>query len=150
MARLIQAGAPVRSFFASQGGYDTHSNQQNANAQPGLLADLSGAINDFYSYLAANNLSKNVAIMTYSDFGRRVQANSTAGTDHGTASVHFIVGDPVKPGVYGTYPDLTKLDANGNPLISVDFRNYVSDFVVALGADPTSIVGQTYPSLGYI
>jgi uncharacterized protein (DUF1501 family) len=150
VARLIQAGAPVRSYFASQGGYDTHSNQQDVNAQPGLLADLSGAISDFYSYLSANNLSKNVAIMTYSDFGRRVQANSTAGTDHGTASVHFIVGDPIKPGVYGTYPDLTQLDPNGNPYISVDFRNYASDFIQALGADPTSIVGQTYPKLGYI
>ena len=150
IARLIQAGAPSRAYFASQGGYDTHSSQQNANSQPGLLADLSGAINDFYGYLAANGLSKNVAIMTYSDFGRRVQANSTAGTDHGTASVHFIVGDPVKPGVYGAYPDLTKLDANGNPLIAVDFRNYISDMVQALGADPTNIVGSTYPKLGYI
>ena len=150
IARLIQAGAPSRAYFASQGGYDTHSSQQNANSQPGLLADLSLAISDFYGYLAANGLSKNVAIMTYSDFGRRVQANSTAGTDHGTASVHFIVGDPVKPGVYGAYPDLTKLDANGNPLIAVDFRNYISDMVQALGADPTNIVGSTYPKLGYI
>ena len=150
VARLIQAGAPVRSYFASQGGYDTHSSQLNPNSQPALLADLSGGISDFYGYLAANALSSNVVIMTYSDFGRRVQANSTAGTDHGTASVHFIIGDPVKPGVYGAYPDLTKLDPNGNPLISVDFRNYVSDLVSALGADPTAIVGQTYPKLGYI
>jgi uncharacterized protein (DUF1501 family) len=88
--------------------------------------------------------------MTYTDFGRRVQANSTAGTDHGTASVAFIVGDPVKGGVYGQYPDLTKLDKNGNPVIAVDFRNHISDLIGALGADPVPIVGGTYPKLGYI
>lgn len=150
IARLIRAGAPSRAYFASQGGYDTHSQQNAAGHHPDLVGELSDALNDFYGYLAANALSQNVAIMTYSDFGRRVQANSTAGTDHGTASVAFIVGDPVKPGVYGQYPDLTKLDRDGNPLIQVDFRNHVSDLVAALGADPTAIVGGSYPKLGYI
>jgi uncharacterized protein (DUF1501 family) len=150
IARLIQSGAPSRAYYASQGGYDTHSNQNLATSQPGLLADLSGAISDFYTYLAANNLSKNVVLMTYSDFGRRVQANSTAGTDHGTSNVAFIVGDPIKPGVYGQYSDLTKLDVDGNPLIQVDFRNHISDLVNAMGGDAAEIVGTTYPKLGYI
>jgi uncharacterized protein (DUF1501 family) len=150
IARLIQSGAPSRAYYASQGGYDTHSSQFATGSQPALLADLSGAISDFYGYLSANSLSHNVVIMTYSDFGRRVQANSTAGTDHGTASVAFVVGDPVKPGVYGAYPNLTQLDRDGNPLIQVDFRNHISDLVTAMGADASAIVGSTYPSLGFI
>ena len=150
IARLIRAGSPSRAYFASQGGYDTHSQQNSPGHHPDLVLELSDAMNDFYGYLAANGLSQNVVIMTYSDFGRRVQANSTAGTDHGTASVAFIIGDLVKPGVYGQYPDLTKLDNNGNPVIQVDFRNHISDLVTALGADPTPIVGGTYPKLGYI
>ena len=150
IARLIRAGSPSRAYFASQGGYDTHSQQNSPGHHPDLVGELSDAVNDFYGYLAANALSQNVVIMTYSDFGRRVQANSTAGTDHGTASVAFIVGDLVKPGVYGQYPDLTKLDTNGNPVIQVDFRNHISDLVGALGADPTPIVGASYPKLGYI
>lgn len=150
IARLIRAGAPSRAYFAAQGGYDTHSAQNNPTSHPGLVGELSAAINDFYGYLAANGLSSNVVVMTYSDFGRRVQANSTAGTDHGTASVAFVVGDLVKGGVYGQYPDLNKLDSSGNPLIQVDFRNHVSDLVSALGADPQPIVGGTYPKLGYL
>ena len=150
IARMIRSGAPSRAYFADQGGYDTHSSQNLVTSHPALLADLSLAISDFYGYLKANGISQNVVIMTYSDFGRRVQANSTAGTDHGTSSVAFIVGDPVNPGVYGQYSDLTQLDRNGNPLIQVDFRNHISDLVSALGADPTAIVGSIYPKLGYI
>jgi uncharacterized protein (DUF1501 family) len=150
IARLIKGNAPTRAYYASQGGYDTHSGQQDTTSQPALLADLSGALSDFYGYLAANNLSHNVAIMTYSDFGRRVQANSTAGTDHGTSSVAFILGDPIKPGVYGQYSNLTQLDVDGNPYIQVDFRNQLSDIITAMGADPSAIVGSTYPKLGFI
>ncbi|MBV8642635.1 MAG: DUF1501 domain-containing protein [Candidatus Eremiobacteraeota bacterium] len=150
IARLIKAGAPSRAYFASQGGYDTHSQQNAPGFHPSLVGELSDAIAQFYAYLAANSLSQNVVVMTYTDFGRRVQANSTAGTDHGTAQVGFVVGDPVKPGVYGNYPDLTKLDHDGNPVISVDFRNHISDLIGALGADPRPIVGTTYPKLGYI
>jgi uncharacterized protein (DUF1501 family) len=150
IARLIRAGSPSRAYFASQGGYDTHSQQNSPGHHPDLVLELSEALNDFYGYLAANAFSRNVVIMTYSDFGRRVQANSTAGTDHGTASVAFVIGDLVKPGIYGQYPDLTSLDRNGNPVIQVDFRNHISDLVAALGADPAAIVGSTYPKLGYI
>jgi uncharacterized protein (DUF1501 family) len=150
VARLIRAGSPSRAYFASQGGYDTHSQQNAVGSHPDLLKELSEALTDFYGYLAANALSQNVVIMTYSDFGRRVQANSTAGTDHGTASVAFVIGDLVKPGIFGQYPDLTKLDNTGNPIIQVDFRNHLSDLITALGADPTPIVGSSYPKLGFI
>jgi uncharacterized protein (DUF1501 family) len=149
IARLIRAGSPSRAYFASQGGYDTHSQQNAPGSHPDLLLELSQALTDFYGYLAANGLSQNVVI-TYSDFGRRVQANSTAGTDHGTASVAFVIGDLIKPGIYGQYPDLTKLDTNGNPVIQVDFRNHLADLVTALGADPVAIVGSSYPKLGFI
>ncbi len=88
--------------------------------------------------------------MTMTDFGRRPQANSTAGTDHGTASVSFVIGDRVKGGVYGQYPNLSALDTNGNVVIQVDFRNHISDLVAALGTDPTPIVGGSYPKLGFI
>jgi uncharacterized protein (DUF1501 family) len=150
VARMIKAGAPSRAYFASQGGYDTHSQQNSPGNHPDLVGELSDAVSQFYAYLAANALSQNVIVMTYTDFGRRVQANSTAGTDHGTASVAFIVGDRVRGGVYGQYPNLSKLDDDGDPVITVDFRNHISDLVGALGADPTPIVGATYPKLGYI
>ena len=150
IARLILAGAPTRAYYASQGGYDTHSAQDGPGHHPDLVGELSDAMSQFYTYLQGKGLSQRVVIMTMTDFGRRPQANSTAGTDHGTASVAFVMGDRVKGGVYGQYPNLSSLDNNGNVVIQVDFRNHISDLVAALGTDPVPIVGSSYPKLGFI
>jgi uncharacterized protein (DUF1501 family) len=148
IARVILSGSGVSAYFAVQGSYDTHSNQQNAH--PGLLQDLSDSISAFYTYLAAKGASKNVTIMTFSDFGRRAQGNASLGTDHGTSSVAFMIGDPVRGGTYGAYSNLKSLDQDGNLVVQVDFRNAISDMIGYLGADPTPILGKTYPKLGFI
>jgi uncharacterized protein (DUF1501 family) len=89
--------------------------------------------------------------MTWSEFGRRVNDNASNGTDHGTSAPHFVVGDAIKPGVYGNPPSLTSLDSNGNLLIQNDFRSYygtmLSDW---LGADASAILGASWPNLGFI
>jgi uncharacterized protein (DUF1501 family) len=148
IARLILGGSGIRGYFAGQGSYDSHSAQ--ATTQPALLADLSRSMETFYLYLKARGASRNVVIMTMSDFGRRPQANANFGTDHGAASVNFVLGDRVKGGVYGHYPSLTKLDPNGNLAVGVDFRNLISDVIQGMGGNPTPILGMTYPKLGFI
>lgn len=148
IAQMIMGRAGIRGYAASAGGYDTHSNQ--AGTHPQLLADLSTAIQQFYTYLQKKNLSKNVVIVTISDFGRTTGANFSLGTDHGTASVAFVLGDAVKGGVYGSYPSLTKLDSDNNLVVHVDFRNMLSDIIVAMGGNATTVLGQTYPKLGFI
>jgi uncharacterized protein (DUF1501 family) len=85
-----------------------------------------------------------------SDFGRTPQVNASVGTDHGAASVAFVLGDPVKGGVYGTYPSLSKFDTNNNLLVGVDFRNMISDVLLAMGGNPTTVLGKTWPKLGFI
>ncbi len=147
IARLIEAGAGIRGYFAEQGSYDTHSSQ--AQYQPTLLAGLSASLSQFYTYLQVKGVSSNVVIMTMSDFGRRPGANLDFGTDHGGASVSFVLGDGVTGGVYGKYPSLTKFDENGNLKEDVDFRNVLSDLIVAMGGNPTPILGQTWPRLGF-
>ena len=52
----------------------------------------------FYADLAAHNLSENVVVMTWSEFGRRVEENASLGTDHGTAAPLFVLGDAVHGG----------------------------------------------------
>lgn len=37
-----------------------------------------------------------VIIMTYGEFGRRTKKDLSKGTDHGTTTPHFILGDPIK------------------------------------------------------
>jgi uncharacterized protein (DUF1501 family) len=148
IARLIVAGSGIRGFFAEQGSYDSHSSQ--AQSQPLLLQQLSTSMAQFYGFLQEHGASQNVVLMTMSDFGRRPAANLTFGTDHGGASVSFVLGDQVKGGVYGTYPSLRHFDVNGNLAENVDFRNVLSDLIGAMGGNATPILGQTWPRLGFI
>jgi uncharacterized protein (DUF1501 family) len=59
--------------------------------------------------------------MTYSEFGRRAAENGAEGTDHGTASTHFMMGGRVKAGLYGEYPSLTDL-VDGDLKFTMDYR----------------------------
>jgi uncharacterized protein (DUF1501 family) len=156
IARMIIGGAATRAYYLRQGGYDTHS-AQNAG-QPALLGEFSESVTEFYTYLKGKNASSNVVIMTISDFGRRPYSNSSAGTDHGTATMHFMIGDPVAGGTYFNagatgvmstgYPNIamSALDSNGDVYVSIDYRYYLSAALQWLGADPTPIVGSPFVS----
>ena len=151
VARMILAGSASRVYWVSQGGYDTHSTQLSTQTQ--LLGEFSEAMAQFHAYLNQSShvaIGQNVVSMTITDFGRRANSNSTGGTDHGTTLISFVLGAKVIGGMYGNYPSLTQLDANGNALVGIDFRNEISDIATAMGADPTSIVGSSYPSLGFL
>lgn len=147
IGRLIAGGSGVRGYFASIGSFDTHTEQELS--QPTLLSQLGEAMVNFYEYLSAQGVEKNVVVMTLSDFGRRPYANLDFGTDHGAASVGFVFGNMVKGGTYGTYPSLKAFDPNGNLRVNVDFRNVLSDLITAMGGNPVPILG-TWPSLGFI
>ena len=154
IARMIMGGAATRAYYLRQGGYDTHSSQNSG--QPGILGEFSESVTEFYTYLKAHNASSNVVIMTISDFGRRPYSNSSAGTDNGTATMHFLIGDPVTGGTYYNagaqgvtatgYPNIatSALDGNGNVYVSIDYRYYLSAALQWLGADPTPIVGASF------
>ena len=119
VSRLIKGGYSSRVFYTSQGGYDTHSAQ--ANTHFGLLDELSGAMKAFLDDLAGSKLADRVLVLCFSEFGRRVLENGSAGTDHGAAGPVFLAGQGVKPGLLGTYPSLTDLD-DGDLRPTVDFR----------------------------
>ena len=76
----------------------------------------------------------------YSEFGRRVIANASEGTDHGTAGPVFVLGRGVRGGFYGAEPNLTDLD-DGDLKQTTDFRSvYASLLHGVLGADPGRIL----------
>jgi uncharacterized protein (DUF1501 family) len=122
VSRLIGGGLSTRVYFASQGGYDTHTNQVASQAR--LLQDLGDSLNAFCTDLKAQGNFDRVTIMTFSEFGRRVNENGSQGTDHGVACPQFIIGGKVKGGLAGEYPSLdpAKLD-NGDLVHTVDFRS---------------------------
>ncbi len=119
IVKLIAADMGTRIFYVSTGGYDTHANQRPT--QDKLLADLAASIAAFFGELEQKGLADKVTLLTFSEFGRRVQENASAGTDHGTASSLFVVGGSVKGGLYGEYPALDDLNM-GNFKFTTDFR----------------------------
>lgn len=109
IARIIslqsQLGVGRQVFFASLGGFDTHSSQ--SYNQWDLLQQVSQALDAFYAGTVQLGMGSQVTAFTLSDFGRTLQP-SGSGTDHGWGSHHLIVGDAVHGGhLYGRFPLMT-------------------------------------------
>ena len=142
-AELIVTGTGVKLLHVTLGGFDTHYTELNRHDD--LMAYLDQAIAAFHEDLTAYGMADRVLIATWSEFGRRPRENASAGTDHGTASSMFLIGDPVKGGIYGETPDLAKLDAGGNVAYGVDFRSVYQEILDAhLGVDARAIFSQTF------
>lgn len=149
LAEVIVEGLGLRVGYVTLGGFDTHA--QQANTQASLLKDLADSLTAFYTDLAAHGASQNVVVMTWSEFGRRVEENASQGTDHGTAAPLFVLGDAVKGGIYGEPPDLNKLDKAGNLVFTTDFRSVYATILDAwLGAPVHAILGGDFGSQGFI
>jgi uncharacterized protein (DUF1501 family) len=145
MAKIIKAGFGTRIFYTSLEGFDTHANQLGSHAA--LLTELSDSIGAFHDDLAAASQADRVAILTFSEFGRRVQENASQGTDHGAAAPVFVVGPVAKPGLIGAHPSLDDLD-DGDLKFHTDFRRvYASMLGDWLGCKPEAIVGSGFESV---
>jgi len=105
VARVHTSDLGTRIFYTQQGGYDTHANQ--LPTQPGLFKDLSRAVADFFDDLAEHNADDNIVMLIFSEFGRRIYDNGS-GTDHGSGGGAFLIGKPIKGGLYSEYPSLDK------------------------------------------
>jgi uncharacterized protein (DUF1501 family) len=125
VAWCIRSGFKTRVYFVSQGGYDTHVQQNSKDPSSGhglLLSQLSAAIAAFQADMEAMGVADRVIGMTYSEFGRRVDDNASDGTDHGTCAPQFLFGTQINGELYGQMPDLTDLDENEDLKWKVDFR----------------------------
>lgn len=148
IAKLISGDLGTRVFYASIGGFDTHANQPQGHAN--LLGALGESIAAFYRDLAAQGRDKDVMTMTFSEFGRRVQENGSAGTDHGAASCLFLVGGAMRGGIFGAYPSLEDLD-DGDLKYTTDFRAVYSTITEKwLGANSQEVIGGKFESLKFI
>jgi len=144
-ARLVNANLGIRVLNTSYGNFDNHADEKPTHTQQ--MVELDDAIDAFSAALSPSYRNR-VTLMTFSEFGRRPEANVSAGTDHGTASCLFVVGDRVRGGLYGGQPSLTDLDRNGNLKYTVDFRNvYATVLEKWLNADATQVLGYNFPKL---
>jgi uncharacterized protein (DUF1501 family) len=157
VARLISGGLKTPVYMVSMGGFDTHSEQVNAGdtkegAHANLLSQLSVAMEAFQDDLQLLGISDRVVSMTFSEFGRRVQSNSSTGTDHGAAAPLFVFGDAVQPGVIGNNPSIpSKTTVNDNVPMQFDFRqvyaSVLQDWFELSASDIKGILGEDFNTL---
>lgn len=143
--QIIHANLGTRVLTLSLGGFDTHANQ--ASTLNDLLAQFSAGIDSFMQDGQAGGFGDKVAILVWTEFGRRVAENASGGTDHGTAAPMFMIGEGVRGGSFGAYPSLTDLES-GDLKMSTDFRGvYASALTEWLGLDGSAILGGAWEGL---
>jgi uncharacterized protein (DUF1501 family) len=126
---LIDAGMPTRLYYVSyrNNAFDTHVFQNDLHQR--LLTYTSDAVSAFIQDLKRIGRDKDVTLMIFSEFGRRVPENTSLGTDHGAANLMFAVGNHVKGGHYGKIPSLTALDPGDNLVYTTDFRRVYATMI---------------------
>jgi uncharacterized protein (DUF1501 family) len=145
VASLILSGFGTRIFYVSIDGFDTHSMQAEGHRK--LLQQLSFGIANLFNQLRNGGHDKRVLVMTYSEFGRRVQENSSKGTDHGAASCLFVAGPALRGGLVGAHPSLKDLDS-GDLKYAIDFRRvYATLLDTWLQCDSNAVLGGKFEHL---
>ena len=125
--KVIQSGAPVPVFSVRLRGFDTHTNQHYRHRR--LMRELNSAIMDTRNELMNSGHWDHTIILTTSEFGRRPLENQSRGTDHGTASPHFIVGGKIRSGLIGDQPSLGGLNRNEDLEFNIDYRSVYNSII---------------------
>jgi uncharacterized protein (DUF1501 family) len=111
------------------------------------LTELADSIAAFHADLAKAGQADRVALLTFSEFGRRVRENASQGTDHGAAAPLFVVGPMRQGGLVGAHPDLEALD-DGDLKFHTDFRRVYAALLESwLGCPSAPVVGAGFPAL---
>jgi uncharacterized protein (DUF1501 family) len=144
-AELAANRSGVAAIRLTLDGFDTHENQPAR--QQRLLGELAAGLAALKSALIEIRRWGETLVMTYAEFGRRPQENASQGTDHGTASAHFVAGGRVRGGLYGAPPDFGALEG-GNLRYAVDFRSlYATALGPWWGLDASRALGARFPTL---
>ncbi|ASU32569.1 DUF1501 domain-containing protein [Mucilaginibacter xinganensis] len=149
VSKFINSGLQTRVYYVSLSGFDTHVNQQNQ--QERVLKIYGDAVAAFIKDLKNTGKLDDTLVMTFSEFGRRVEQNASNGTDHGTANNILLFGGKLKKaGIYNNAPDLSQLD-NGDLKYTVDFREvYATLLDKCLDVNNNQVLSGGFKGLNFI
>jgi uncharacterized protein (DUF1501 family) len=139
IARMMSGGLETRVYYAHQGGFDTHNDQNGRHDR--LLGDLSESCMAFQNDLEQIGIADRVVTLVFSEFGRRVQENASGGTDHGAAAPLFVFGKGVRGGLQGEMPSLSDL-VDGDLKFGTDFRQVYATLLDHWMKVPSSAILQ--------
>jgi uncharacterized protein (DUF1501 family) len=129
IAQLIKADVGVEAAFTEIGGWDHHA------AEGGVQGQLAQRLREFGQALAAFRVDlgdrlQDVVVVSLTEFGRTARENGNRGTDHGHASVAFVMGGDVTGGkVHGRWPGLAadQLYEGRDLAVTTDFRDLLGE-----------------------
>ncbi len=146
VARLLAGGIKTKVFLVKMGGFDTHAEQvvaDNPTMGPhsALLYHISSAMRAFQDDLRSRGIEHRALTLTMSEFGRRVGSNGSYGTDHGTGGPVMMFGSGVKPGIFGTVPDVSR----NNVGLQFDYRQIYANILHDwMGVDKSVITNDIF------
>lgn len=144
IARLARADLGVEVACCDDDGWDTHF--VSSQVLPGLAAELGDALAAFREDLG--DALGRVVVVVMTEFGRRAYENTSLGTDHGRASVMFVLGGGVRGGAVVTdWPGLddARLEAPGDLAVTIDYREILAEIVRDRLGNPR--VGEVFPGV---
>jgi len=149
VSKFINSGLQTRVYYVSLSGFDTHVNQQNEQSRQ--LKIYGDAVAAFIKDLKQSGKLDDTLVMTFSEFGRRVEQNASNGTDHGTANNIMIYGGKLnKAGIYNDAPDLAQLD-NGDLKYQIDFRDvYATLLDKWLNINNSQVLTKNFAGLNFV
>lgn len=149
IAQVASARLGTRVFYASHGSFDTHTDELKNHSL--LWKQLSTAVDCFQKDLKEQKLDDETVIWIFSEFGRRIADNGT-GTDHGSGGVAFLLGNSVKGGLYGEYPNLEPAaQLEGDIKFNTDFRNLYSTILEdILDVESEKILNEKFSKINLI
>lgn len=163
IAGLIARGFASHVYYMRTGSaaiqsFDNHRSMANKGGTTGTFPDrfrsVIGSIKAFLDDMAAYGRGKEVVVLVFSEFSRRLGQNGSQGTDHGHGGVAYLAGEPVKGGFYGKFPDLgraVKPYTDWYPEYdrdTLDYRSvYASILEKGLGVSSQTVLGAKYPTL---
>jgi uncharacterized protein (DUF1501 family) len=126
VAQLLKMEVGLTLAAVDMGGWDTHE------GQPGRFANqarqLGVALGAFWNDVA--RFHDRVTVVVLTEFGRRLRANLSQGTDHGHAAVMLALGAGVHGGrMYGRWPGLAPdaLDHGVDLAVTTDYRAVLAE-----------------------
>jgi uncharacterized protein (DUF1501 family) len=145
IGQLIKAELTTSIYYTQIGGFDTHANQLGTHDN--LLREVGASLQAFVKDMHDSGNGQRVVVLVFSEFGRRLSENASGGTDHGTAAPVFLLGEAVKPGLHGSYPNLRDL-ADGDPKFGLDFRRIYATLLDGwLSCPSDKVLGEKFETL---
>jgi uncharacterized protein (DUF1501 family) len=145
VARLVKMDVGLEMATVDFGGWDTHENQ--SNIFPNLIEGLARSLHAFFNDLV--RYQDRLCVVVMSEFGRRLKANRSAGTDHGHGNLMLVLGGGVRGGkMYGNWPGLAteQLDNGVDLAITTDYRQVLAELLENRLANPAT--ADVFPGLG--